>query len=216
MSRVITSKYDLGTAYVSMTGFRSDDASAYLYRSTDFGAIWTSIARNLPAETINVIREDPHPAQVLYVGTDAGVYVSLDRGEAWQSLCADLPTTPVADLAIHPREDQIVIATHGRSLFLMDARPVEALTPEIAAKPLHLFEPRTVALQFEVSLEVNPKPPGRADIFFRLATAQPVQITVADPAGTTVRTLEMDGAAGIKQARWNLRTESGPPVSAGT
>ncbi len=216
VSRVIASQHELGTVYASLTGFRSDDATAYLYRSTDFGATWTPIAHNLPAEAINVIREDPHRAQVLYVGTDAGVYVSLDQGATWQSLCGDLPTTPVEDLAIHPRADQLVIATHGRSLFLLDVRPVQTLTPEIAAKPLHLFAPRTVSLQFAVSLEVNPKPPGRADIFFRLASAQPAQITIADAAGNTVRTLKPDGAAGINQATWDLRTESGPPVVAGT
>ena len=75
VSRLIASKYDLGTVYLSMTGIRSDDTTAYLYRSTDFGATWTSLAHNLPAEGINVIREDPRRPHVLYVGTNGGVFL---------------------------------------------------------------------------------------------------------------------------------------------
>jgi len=160
VSRLIASKYDLGTVYLSMTGIRSDDTTAYLYRSTDFGATWTSLAHNLPAESINVIREDPRRPHVLYVGTNGGVYVSLDRGATWSSLCADLPTTPVQDLVVHPREDELLIATHGRSLFIMDARPLQAMTPEIASSTLHVFEARPVTLRWSPPLELNPMAPA--------------------------------------------------------
>mgnify|MGYP001296039509 FL=1 len=136
VSRINASDHDPATVYVSMTGYREDDFTAYLFRSTDFGATWRSIANNLPAESINVIREDPQNANLLYVGTDAGVYVSLDRGASWQSLCADLPTTPVQDLVIHPREHELTIATHGRSMFLMDVRPLQALTDQVRAADL--------------------------------------------------------------------------------
>lgn len=212
VSRVIPSQYELGTVYLSMTGFRSDDAAAYLYRSTDFGATWTPIAHNLPAEGINVIREDPHRADVLYVGTDKGVYVSLDRGATWESLCADLPTTPVEDLQIHPRKDEIVIATHGRSLFLLDARPVEAMAPG----GLHLFAPRDVTLQFSPPLEVNPRDPGRANLYFRLASSQEAHIAIADAAGTAVRAWTVSGVAGVNEVTWNLRADSGRAVPAGS
>ena len=124
VSRVEASRHELGTVYVSMTGFREDDFATYLYRSTDYGETWASIAANLPAESVNVIREDPRTAEVLYVGTDLGVYVSTDRGASWQSLCASLPTTPVHDLAVHSREHELVIATHGRSVFLLDVKEI--------------------------------------------------------------------------------------------
>ena len=120
VSHVETSRHCLGTVYLSMTGYREDDFATYLYRSSDHGATWQSIAANLPGESVNVIREDPRSADVLYVGTDLGVYVSTDRGTSWHSLSATLPTTPVHDLAIHPREHELVIATHGRSIFSLD------------------------------------------------------------------------------------------------
>ena len=88
VSRVEASQHELGTVYVSLTGYRDDDFSTYLYRSTDQGVTWKTIASNLPEESVNVIREDPRGAEVLYVGTDLGVYVSTNRGDSWQSLCA--------------------------------------------------------------------------------------------------------------------------------
>jgi photosystem II stability/assembly factor-like uncharacterized protein len=124
VSRVVASQHELGTVYASHTGYRDDDFSTYLYRSTDHGATWKAIANNLPAESVNVIREDSRSADVLYVGTDLGVYVSTNRGESWQSLCATLPTTPVHDLAFHPIEHKLVIGTHGRSVFLLDAKTI--------------------------------------------------------------------------------------------
>ena len=79
---------------------------------------------NIPSGPINVIREDPSQAGVLYVGTDLGVYVSLDLGRSWHSLCKTLPTTPVHDLFVHPRDAELVIGTHGRSVFVLDVRPI--------------------------------------------------------------------------------------------
>ena len=111
--------------YVSHTGFREDDFEKYLFVSNDFGATWRSLTDGLPSEPINVVREDPRNPKVLYVGTDLGVYVSLDLGTTWHSLCTNLPTTPVHDLVVHPRDREIVIGTHGRSVFVMDARPIQ-------------------------------------------------------------------------------------------
>ncbi|EQD61196.1 glycosyl hydrolase, BNR repeat-containing protein, partial [mine drainage metagenome] len=105
----------------------------------DDGARWTDIARGLPAESIHVVREDPHNADVLYVGTDRGVYVSLDRGAHWQSLQANLPTVPVHDLAIQPRDRVLIAGTHGRSVWTLDVLPIEDLTASLMAQPLHLF-----------------------------------------------------------------------------
>jgi photosystem II stability/assembly factor-like uncharacterized protein len=124
VSRVEASLHDLGTVYVSMTGYREDDFSAYLFVSQDFGESWTSISSNLPMESINVVREDPADPDILYVGTDLGVYVSLDRGSSWHSLSASLPTTPVHDLVVHPRDGEIVIGTHGRSVWVADLSAV--------------------------------------------------------------------------------------------
>jgi len=226
VTRVVASQHDVGTVYVSMTGYREDDFMAYLYRSTDFGATWTPIANNLPAESINVVREDPKRRDVLYVGTDAGVYVSIDRGATWLSLCADLPTTPVMDLVVHPRDDEIVIATHGRGLFLLDARPVQALSDAVRASDLHLFDVRPVQLTWQPGREVPPQPPpGRALVHFWLKAASEVTVAISDAEGRPVRTLSARGAAGVNRVVWDVRRDNGrdaPPgvyraeVTAGT
>lgn len=136
VSRVVASRYDLGTVFVSLTGYREDDFEKYLYRSTDFGKSWKSIAGNLPSESINVLREDPSDKDILYVGTDLGVYCSIDGGKTWHSLCNHLPTTPVHDIAVHPREGDLVIGTHGRSAFVLDVK-------EIKKKKQELVKPTT-------------------------------------------------------------------------
>ena len=123
ISRLVASQHDFGTVYVTQTGRRDDDAQVYVWRSTDFGDTWEDIAANIPAGPVNVIREDPGSDSILYLGTDVGVYVSTDRGQQWQVL-GDLPCTYVHDLAIHPRDNMIIVATHGRGMFLLDADPV--------------------------------------------------------------------------------------------
>ncbi len=124
VSRVVASAHQMQTVYVSLSGYRDDDFSTYLYVSQDFGRTWTSLAGNLPTESVNVVAEDPARKDVLYVGTDLGVYVSLNRGKTWHSLCNHLPTTPVHDLLIHPRDKELVIGTHGRSAFVLDVREI--------------------------------------------------------------------------------------------
>ncbi len=123
VSRIVASQYDFGTVYVCQTGRRDDDAAVYLWRSTDFGDTWEDLSANIPAGPVNVIREDPANDSILYLGTDVGVYVSKNAGESWEVL-GDLPCTYVHDLAIHPRENLLIIATHGRGMFVLDADPV--------------------------------------------------------------------------------------------
>ena len=125
VGRVAASEHGLGTVYVSFTGYREDDFEKYLYVSTDLGKTWESIAGNLPSESINVIAEDHRDRDILYVGTDLGVYTTLDRGKSWISLCNGLPTTAVHDLAVHPRERELVIGTHGRSVYILDVNDIK-------------------------------------------------------------------------------------------
>ncbi len=216
ISRVIASDDDPATVYVALTGVREDDHAGYLYRSTDYGATWNSIVNNLPAESINVVREDPQNANLLYVGTDAGVYVSLDRGSNWHSLCADLPTTPVQDLVIHPRENELIIATHGRSLFLLDVAPLQALSEQTRAADLQVFAVNSVKLRWQVEREMPPQPPrGRARIHYWLKQAQPITITIQNTDGKLVRTLTAAGLAGLNDAIWDARNNDGKDVLPG-
>lgn len=126
ISRVEASRWDAATVYVAQNGKRHDDFAPYLWKSTDYGSTWTSLAGDLPLGPINVVREDPKNRELLYVGTDLGVYVSTDRGETWDVLGGGLPTTFVHDLVVHPRDDVLVIATHGRGMYALDVRSLQA------------------------------------------------------------------------------------------
>lgn len=124
VSRIVASAFDLGTVYMSQNGKRDDDFAAYVWKSTDYGKTWQNIAKGIPLGPVNVIREDPSDKNILYVGTDIGVYVSKDAGATWDVLGGNLPSTFVHDLIIHPRDNIIVIATHGRGMWVMDAEPI--------------------------------------------------------------------------------------------
>jgi len=120
VSRIVASKYDEGTVYLALNGKRDDDFADYLYKSTDYGKIWVDISGNIPCGPINVVREDPKNLKVLYVGTDLGVYATVDGGASWHVLANNIPTTFVHDLVVHPRDNALVAATHGRGMYVID------------------------------------------------------------------------------------------------
>ena len=120
VSRLVASKYDQKTVYLTLNGRRDDDFADYIYKSTDFGQTWVDISGNIPGGPINVIREDPTKENILYIGSDLGVYVTLDGGKTWQVLGSSLPNCFVWDLIIHPRDNVVVIATNGRGMYAMD------------------------------------------------------------------------------------------------
>lgn len=124
VSELVASAYDLSTVYMTQNGKREDDFAAYVWKSTDYGKTWVDISGNIPLGPVNVIKEDPVNKEILYVGTDIGVYVTTDGGKTWNILGGNLPSTFVQDLIIHPRDNFIVIATHGRGMWALDAKPV--------------------------------------------------------------------------------------------
>ncbi len=140
VSRVFASPHDASVAFVSKNGFRNDDFTPYLYRTADGGQTWSSIAGDLPRSPINVVVQDRTNAHVLLVGNDLGVYVSIDDGQHWTRLVANLPTVAVHDLTIHPRENDLLLGTYGRSLWVGDVSPLRELTPELLNKSAHLFD----------------------------------------------------------------------------
>lgn len=141
VSRVEASSHDLGTAYVSFTGLRQDDFRPFVYKTTDYGETWTSIASNLPSGPVNVIREHHENPDLLFVGTDYQVWVSNDGGARWTSLKLDMPTVPVHDIQIQARDDDLVVATHGRGIYIADLAPIAELTPTVLAGEAYLFDP---------------------------------------------------------------------------
>jgi len=123
ISRITPSKFDMATVYVTQTGRRDDDFQVYIWKSNDFGKTWADISSNIPVGPVNVIREDPKDENILYVGTDAGVYITTDGGKTY-SVLGDLPFAYVHDLKIHPRDNMIIAATHGRGMWVLDANPI--------------------------------------------------------------------------------------------
>jgi photosystem II stability/assembly factor-like uncharacterized protein len=121
VSRLVASAYSAGRVYLTLSNRREDDHTCYVYRSDDYGQTWKSLAANLPASPVNVIREDVKNENLLYCGTDMGIYVSRDAGKSWMSLQNNLPATvSVQDLFIHPRDLNLVIATYGRGIWVID------------------------------------------------------------------------------------------------
>ncbi len=211
VSRVVASSHELGTVYVSLTGYREDDFETYLYRSTDFGQTWNLIKGNLPSESVNVIREDPHHENILYAGTDqGGVYVSLDSGKEWHSLCCDLPTTPVHDIAVHPRDGELVIGTHGRSAFVLDIAPIQELNEDISNKDAHLFEIRPAVLprSRDYGGDWAWETRRSAVIHYFLKETCPVDISILDDTGKLIKKIAGTNDSGINRAVWDLSPET--------
>jgi photosystem II stability/assembly factor-like uncharacterized protein len=120
-SRLVASRYDTNTVYLTLNDRRRDIVTPYIFKSNDNGQTWKSISANLPHSPVNVIREDPVVKDILYCGTDIGVYISKNGGKSWQSIQANLPASvSVQDLFIHPRDHNLVIATYGRGVWVVD------------------------------------------------------------------------------------------------
>jgi photosystem II stability/assembly factor-like uncharacterized protein len=142
VSIIEASHFDAGTAYTAINSFRLDDLRAHIYRTRDFGKTWTEITQGMPdGGSSNVVREDPVRKGLLYAGTEGSVYVSFNDGDDWQPLQLNLPHTSMRDLAIHG--DDLIVATHGRSFWILDdVTPLRQLNADIAKESVHLFAPQ--------------------------------------------------------------------------
>jgi photosystem II stability/assembly factor-like uncharacterized protein len=209
VSRVFASQHVRERAYVSFNTYRDDEAIPHVFVTEDLGRTWRSIRANLPGEAINVIKEDPVNAEVLYVGSDRGVYVSLDRGARWDALDAGLPNVPVHDLVIHPRDRQLVAATHGRSVWIVDALPVQELTPAVRAEPAHLFHVDAVQAGRDWRarpsrwFDETPYLPT-ATIHYWAKEAGPGRLRVLDSEKRVLREIAVDAEPGINRIEWDL------------
>ncbi len=125
VSRVIASQYKKERVYVTLNGYRWDDFTPYVYMSNDYGNTWKTIGNTLPTGAINVIKEDPKNPNILYIGTDNGVYVSLDLGETWEPFKKGLPNVAIHDLVLQPEANDLILGTHGRSLYKANIAPLQ-------------------------------------------------------------------------------------------
>jgi photosystem II stability/assembly factor-like uncharacterized protein len=221
--RVEPSHFDENTFYVAFENHRWNDFKPYLFVTNDGGKSFRSIVNNLPSSSpqdyLHVIREDPHNRDLLFVGSSRTTYVSLDRGAHWTRFANNLPTVPVFDLQIHPRDHELIAATHGRSLWIVDIAALEQMTPQVLAQTTHLFKPKT-AYQWgegpQLSLPGNgygqsemtyASPAYGAEIDYRLGSNAPssVRLIVSDVMGDTLATLNGPGGAGVHKVTWNFQ-----------
>ena len=221
ISAIDASRVDAGTAYLSASHWQTNnDYAPYLYKTSDFGRTWTRITNGLnPKGWSHVIREDPKNANLLYAGTENGLYASWDGGGRWVSIRNGMPPAPVRDIKIHPRDNDVIVATHGRGIYILDdASPLQQLGAAAKADTF-LFDVRP-AIRWTIwnnDADLGDReyqadnPPVGATIAYRLATkpSAPVALTIVDATGQLVRTIRNAPAeAGVNRVVWDLREEN--------
>ncbi|APG65900.1 glycosyl hydrolase [Tenacibaculum todarodis] len=139
VSRVIASKFKKERVYATLNGYRFDDFTSYVYVSEDYGQTWKSISSNIPTAAVNVIKEDSENENVLYLGTDNGLYVSFNQGNSWEMFSNNLPNVAVHDLVIQPTAKDLIVGTHGRSIYKANIETIQGVSETILAKNTHLF-----------------------------------------------------------------------------
>ena len=198
VSIIEASHFDAGTAYAAINSFRLDDLRAHIYRTRDFGKTWTEITKNIPSGgASNVVREDPARRGLLFAGMEGSVYVSFNDGDDWQPLQLNLPHTSMRDLVIHG--DDLIVATHGRSFWILDdITPLRQINADVAKESAHLFAPQQ-AIRFrwnrnpdtplppEVPAGKNPPDGAVIDYFLAAAASMPVTLEILDEYEKVVR-----------------------------
>ena len=226
VSRVEASHFDAGTCYVTFDGHRTDDHKPYVFVTRDYGANWTSIAGNLPEGNVNVIREDPKNPRLLYLGTEYAFHISLDGGREWKRFMNGLPTVRIDDILVHPRDNDLIVGTHGRSIYIIDdITPLQQLTEAVLAADAHAFDIRPNVLWFNDTMMSrgvggakhfrgqNPPAGTAVSYYLKSAPQGDVKITILDSGGRAVREINGTKNAGINRVQWNFT--AAPPQPAG-
>jgi len=196
ISIIEPSNFDAGTAYIAVNRYKFDDFTPMIYKTTNYGKKWEMITNGIsPMDFVRVVREDPNSRGLLYAGTETGVYVSFNDGENWQPLQLNLPDTPITDLAVQEREKDLVVATQGRSFWILDDLPVlHQLTDRVKNADHFLYQPGHTHLfggYFEVpeGRTLGQNPPNGAVIHYQLKDSldQEVKLEFYDDSGEMVR-----------------------------
>jgi photosystem II stability/assembly factor-like uncharacterized protein len=217
VARVEASHFDSATAYVAIDGHRSDVFQPLVFVTTDFGRTWTSISGNLPTDApVKSLREDPRNKNLLFVGTEHALFFSIDRGTSWNRLKSGLPTVAYDDIAIHPRDRDLIVGTHGRSIYVLDQIiALEELTPAILDSTAHLFTTRPVQPFWKLGESglwghrpyqaANPPAGAYIDYYLKFYALDEVSITIADSAGHEVAKLTGSRDPGLNRVVWDLQ-----------
>ncbi len=207
VSRVIASEHKKERVYVTLNGYRYDDFKPYVYVSEDYGQSWKPIASNLPLSSVNVIREDPNNENVLYLGTDNELYVSLDRGENWQPFNTGIPNVPVHDLRIQQRAKDLVVGTHGRSIYIADIAPVSNMNKDEMKDALSISSAEEVRFSSRWGNSYNkwmdPYVP-EFPITFYTAKSGTAKISIVSESGIEVQQFEVKSDKGFNTADYDL------------
>jgi photosystem II stability/assembly factor-like uncharacterized protein len=226
VSDIVPSHFADDRVYVTLDGHRSDDFATYVFVSEDRGASWRDLTRDLVAvEPCYAIMEDPRNENLLYLGTEYGARVSFDRGRRWHPLGRDLPVVAVRDLFVQDRDSDLVAATHGRGVWVLDVEALRQVTPAVAASPAHLFAVEPAVLWRMQSRGTQghkeyhaANPPYGAT--FHVWLAEPPKeapvLTVHDVGGTEVARIEGRAAAGLQPIRWDARVARNQLATPGT
>ncbi|MFI5233531.1 MAG: WD40/YVTN/BNR-like repeat-containing protein [Gemmatimonadales bacterium] len=217
IARIETSHFDAATAYVAIDGHRSDDLHPYVFVTHDYGKTFQSVAGNLPAYgNLQVIREDPKNKNLLYAGTEFGLYISLNGGQKWEPFMNNYPTVRTDDILIHPRDGDAIIATHGRSIWIADdITALQQFTPAVAGEDVHLFDVRPAVAyhnDYQASQQVGGQklfvgenaPRGTAISYYLKAGAGSVEVSISDEQGHMLCKSEGEKSAGIHKVQWSL------------
>ncbi len=222
VSRVAASAVGPGVAYASFDAHRDGDFAPYVYKTLDYGRKWTQLTNGLPEEgSVNVIVEHPTNPGLLFLGSEHALFVSTDAGQHWTRFAGQLPTTLYDDLVIHPRDNDLVVGTHGRSIYILDdVTPLAEWSAEVAASSAHLFSVRPATI-FQYWKDTSYRgqaayagenPPVGAMLSYYLGRdADEVSISVANANGEVVRRLDVPVTGGvIHRVNWDLRHEPPP------
>ncbi len=227
VSRVHTSSTDAGTAYVTKSGYRRDDFRPFVFKTTDYGETWSAITDGLPGRPVNVIFEDRKNPNLLFLGNDMGIYVSIDAGKRWVAMKGNMPTVPVHDLVVHPRENDLVAGTYGRSIWITDVTVLQEMNDELLAKNAHLFEIESkpgremeawgnYELYGDRHITTPNEPVGLViNYYLKEKVESEVTLSVSDPYGAAIRKLEATGEAGLNRVVWDLEDQDEKKVSPG-
>lgn len=217
------SRHTAGLVYLVADNHRNGDDANYVFKSTDNGQSWVSLEGDLPKNrSLHTLREDPKNPNLLYLGSEFGLFLSFDGGKHWSELKNNMPRMAFYDLVIHPRDNDLVLATHNRGIWILDnVQSLQELSPDVRAKAAHIF---TIEDAEEVRLS-NPKahagdmifrgenPPNGAIIDYWLKSANPssIAITIHDARGAEVAKVEPAKNQGVNRVVWNLRHPVLPP-----
>ncbi len=227
VSSIEASRFVEGRAYVAFDGHRTDDDDPYAFVTEDFGQTWRSLRANLPYGSTRVLREDVKNPNLLLVGTEFAAFASVNRGASWTKLNSNLPSVAVHEFAIHPTAGEVAVATHGRSVWILDLLPLRSMTTESLAGGAFLYEPN-VAVRWRrepgrASIYGNghrryigDNPPTGAQICYSLCVkAKESTLRVYDVEGQLVRDLTANTEPGLHVATWDLSRGANRPLGGG-